>query len=61
MMKPIIALAALLAVPAFAADNTVSLRLKDHTFTPAQVHVKAGKFSSQIYPCLRKDSFTNQL
>ena len=41
-MKPIIALAALLAVPAFAADNTVSLTLKDHSFTPAQVHVKAG-------------------
>jgi Cupredoxin-like domain len=35
------ALAALVAGPAFA-DGAVPLLLKDHKFTPAQIHVKAN-------------------
>lgn len=31
----------LLAIPSRAADNTASLTLKDHRFTPAEIHVKA--------------------
>ena len=27
---------------AYGADNSVSLSLKDHVFTPAEIHVKAG-------------------
>ena len=36
------ALLALLAAPAFGADNTLSLTLKDHKFSPAEIHVKAN-------------------
>ena len=31
----------LLAGPALAADNVATLTLKDHKFTPAEIHVKA--------------------
>ena len=34
--------AALLALPAFAGDTPVALTLKDHKFTPAEIHVKAN-------------------
>jgi len=27
---------------AFAADNSVTLSLRDHKFSPAEIHVKAG-------------------
>jgi hypothetical protein len=37
-----VALAALLWAPAFGADNTASLTLKNHVFTPSEIHVKAG-------------------
>lgn len=40
-MKLILPLAILLAAPAVAADNTVALTLKDHAFTPSEIHVKA--------------------
>ncbi|HWA89597.1 MAG TPA: cupredoxin domain-containing protein [Rhizomicrobium sp.] len=44
-MKPILfALAAVLAATsAQAADEPIALRLKDHKFTPAEIHVKAGQ------------------
>jgi ribosomal protein L22 len=32
----------LLAVPAFADDAPIALSLKDHKFTPAEIHVKAN-------------------
>ena len=34
--------AALLTLPAFADDAPIALTLKDHKFTPAEVHVKAN-------------------
>lgn len=37
-----ICVAALLVSPAMAEDNTAALSLKDHVFTPAEVHVKAN-------------------
>ena len=37
-----LALAAALSAPAFGADNTAALTLKNHVFTPTEVHVKAG-------------------
>lgn len=42
-MKPVLfaALVALMAAPAFGGDNLVTLRLKDHKFTPSEIHVKA--------------------
>lgn len=33
---------ALLALPALADDAPISLTLKDHRFTPAEIHVKAN-------------------
>jgi hypothetical protein len=33
---------ALLTIPAFADDAPVALTLKDHRFTPAEIHVKAN-------------------
>ena len=36
------ALLCLFATTALAADNTASLALKDHKFTPAEIHVKAN-------------------
>ena len=43
MLKPVLLATALvfLAVPAFA-DAPIPLTLKDHKFTPATIHVKAG-------------------
>ena len=35
-------LAAALSASAFGADNTAALTLKNHVFTPTEVHVKAG-------------------
>lgn len=34
--------AALLALPAFADDAPIALTLKNHKFTPAEIHVKAN-------------------
>ncbi len=42
MRRTVIALLMLAAVPAMAADNTATLTLKNHRFTPAEIHVKAG-------------------
>ena len=33
---------ALLSLPAFADDAPIALTLKDHKFTPAEIHVKAN-------------------
>jgi len=43
-MKPVFlaALIAATAVGAFGADNTASLTLKDHKFSPAEIRVKAN-------------------
>ena len=55
-------LCGLLAVPAFAADNTVSLRLKDHAFTPAQVAgLKAISDSLELKLGVRRDSLKQVL
>ena len=41
---PLIALAACLAFPAVAkAEPAIDLTIKDHRFTPAEIHVPAGK------------------
>jgi len=37
----LIALVSLICAPAFAGDNLVTLTLKDHKFTPSEIHVKA--------------------
>lgn len=41
-MKPTLFLALALAAAPALADNSVALTLKDHRFTPAEIHVKAG-------------------
>ena len=41
MIRTILLALAMAAAPALA-DNTLSLNLKDHRFTPAEIHVKAG-------------------
>ena len=43
-MKPILfaALLALVSTGALGADNVASLTLKDHKFSPAEIHVKAN-------------------
>jgi len=43
-MKPFafLLMATALSAAAFGEDNTASLTLKDHVFTPSEVHVKAG-------------------
>jgi Cupredoxin-like domain len=38
----VIAFLALLTTSALGADNTASLALKDHKFTPTEIHVKAN-------------------
>ncbi len=38
----LVPLLALLAAAASGADNTLSLTLKDHKFSPAEIHVKAN-------------------
>lgn len=40
-IKPVTLVLSLLMTPAFAADNVATLTLKDHRFTPAEIHVKA--------------------
>ena len=42
-MRPVLfaALLALVSTSAFGADTLVSLTLKDHKFSPAEIHVKA--------------------
>ena len=39
---PLIALFALVSTGAMAADNVVSMTLKDHKFTTAEIHVMAN-------------------
>ena len=38
----LMALLVLASTPAIADDNVVSLSLKDHRFTPAEIHVRAN-------------------
>ena len=41
---PLLALAACLALPAVAkAEPAIDVTIKDHRFTPAEIHVPAGK------------------
>jgi plastocyanin len=42
-LRPLICALALTPALAFAADNEITLTIKDHKFSPAEVRVPAGK------------------
>ena len=42
-MNRIVALLALLALPAWAADIEIALAIRDHRFEPAEIRVPAGQ------------------
>ena len=42
-MKILVTLVSLLSISAWAADNEVSVIIRDHRFEPAEIHVPAGQ------------------
>lgn len=42
MKLSLIAIAAMMTVSVASADDAIPLKLKDHKFTPAEIHVKAN-------------------